>query len=45
LNKYKNEILKLRNEGASLADIQFFLREKRIVIVLSTIHRWLKKNE
>jgi len=44
LDKFKFEILKLRKEGASLADIQFWLREKRIVVALSSISRWLKKH-
>ena len=44
LDKFKFEILKLREAGASLADIQIFLRKNRIKVVTSTIHRWLKKN-
>ena len=42
LDKYKNPILKLKENGATLEEIQQFLEEKRIKVVLSTISRWLK---
>jgi len=44
LDKFKFELLKLHKSGASLGDLQFFLRKNRTKVVLSTIHRWLKKN-
>jgi len=44
LDKYNTQILKLKKEGASLSDIQFWLREKKVVVAVSTISRWLKKN-
>lgn len=46
LDRHSDEILSLRKSGASLADIQKFLRSrKRKVADLSTIWRWLKKAE
>ncbi len=44
LDNYKFELLKLHEQGASLGDLQFFLTQKRIKVVASTIHRWLKNN-
>jgi len=44
LDKFKFEILKLQRAGASLADLQFFLRQNRTKVAQSTIHRWLKKH-
>jgi len=44
LDKFKFEILQLQKEGASLADLQFFLRKNRTKVAQSTIHRWLKKH-
>jgi len=45
LDKFKFEVLSLRREGASLADIQIFLRDKKLVVALSSIQRYLKKHE
>jgi len=44
LDRYKGEVLQLHNAGASLSDIRLFLKSKRIIVVNSTIQRWLKKN-
>jgi len=44
LDKFKFELLKLHKSGASLGDLQFFLRKNRIKVALSTISRWLKKH-
>ena len=45
LNKYRAELLQLRNEGASYGDLRFWLRkEKRISIDRSNIMRFLNKN-
>lgn len=44
LDKFKHQILTLREAGSTLAEIQIFLREKRIKAATSTISRWLAKN-
>jgi len=44
LDNFKFEILKLQRAGASLADLQFFLRQNRTKVALSTISRWIKKH-
>lgn len=46
LNKYLTEVIQLSGNGASFADIQFWLRkEKRIKVDRSTIKRFLDKNK
>lgn len=45
LDQFKSEILKLRKANASLTDIRLFLKSKKVTVVNSTIHRFLKKNE
>lgn len=42
LDKYKFEILALRNEAATLQEIQIWLKEKKVSVQISTISRWLK---
>ncbi len=42
LDKYKFEILALRNEAATLQEIQIWLKEKKVSFQISTISRWLK---
>jgi len=44
LDKFKFELLNLHRSGASLGDLQFFLRKNRTTAAVSTIQRWLKKN-
>ena len=44
IDKLDTEVLRLRDAGASLADIQIFLSKNRIRVVPSTIQRWLKKH-
>jgi len=44
LDNFKFELLKLHKSGASLGDLQFFLRKNRTKVALSTISRWLKKH-
>ncbi|EAN7946107.1 hypothetical protein EOG18_23725 [Salmonella enterica] len=44
LDRYTGELLLLSREGASAAELQRWLREKRIRVVLSTVTRWLEKN-
>ncbi len=45
LDKFKHEILRLKAEGATLEMLQLWLREQRIRADVSTISRWLKKND
>lgn len=44
LDRHSGELLQLHREGASAAELQRWLREKRIRVVLSTVTRWLAKN-
>ena len=44
LDRYRMEILALRRHGASAAEIQRWLRQKRVCVVLTTVTRWLGKN-
>lgn len=44
LDKYKFELLSLHKAGCSIAEIQRFLRTKRIKVVHSTVSRWVKSN-
>ncbi|MDQ7005498.1 MAG: hypothetical protein Q9N67_11500 [Ghiorsea sp.] len=44
LDKLETQLLNLHKSGASLGDLQFFLRENRTKVAQSTIHRWLKKH-
>jgi len=45
LDKYKPEILQLKNAGLSLEGIRIWLDEKHIKATRSTISRWLKAHE
>lgn len=45
LDRYTAELLALRKAGASAADLQLWLRQHRISVVLSTVTRWLLKHE
>lgn len=45
LEKYKSEILELRENGGSIVEVQRFLRQKRIKVVHSTVSRFIKKYE
>lgn len=46
LDSHAFEILELRKNGATASEIQRWLRKKkRIVVALSTVTRWLDKNE
>ena len=42
LDQYKGELLALKNEGSSIAELQRWLRKKRIKVVHSTVLRWLQ---
>jgi len=44
LDKYKAEIIALRAEGATLQEIQIWLKQKRLSAEISTISRWLKNH-
>ncbi|HIF6447749.1 TPA: hypothetical protein ACX33Y_003870 [Klebsiella pneumoniae] len=44
LDRFRVEILALKHHGASAAEIQRWLRQKRICVVLTTVTRWLEKN-
>ena len=41
LDKWKYELINLRNNGATLEQLQDYLNQKGIRVVLSTISRWL----
>lgn len=43
LDQYKGELLALRREGCSIAELQRWLRKKRIKVVHSTVARWLEQ--
>ncbi|MDU7186034.1 MAG: hypothetical protein E6294_08390, partial [Klebsiella sp.] len=45
LDRYRMEILALRQHGASAAEIQRWLRQKRVCVFLTTVTRWLEKND
>lgn len=44
LDRYKGELLTLSQSGATCAELQRYLRTKRIKVVHSTVARWLAKN-
>ncbi|PLF09164.1 hypothetical protein [Klebsiella quasipneumoniae] len=44
LDRFRVEILALKHHSASAAEIQRWLRQKRICVVLTTVTRWLEKN-
>ncbi len=44
LDKYKSELLSLREEGVKPAKLKRWLQERRIKVELSTVTRWLAKN-
>lgn len=43
LDQYKGELLALRHEDCSIAELQRWLRKKRIKVVHSTVARWLEQ--
>lgn len=43
LDKYSGELLTLYRTGASIAELQRWLRSKRICVEHSTVSRWLDK--
>lgn len=44
LDRYRGELIQLRRNGASVAELQRWLRDHRIRIVHSTVARWVTKN-
>lgn len=44
LDRYKGELLTLSQSGATCAELQRYLRTKRIKVVHSTVARWLAKH-
>ncbi|MDP1166082.1 hypothetical protein, partial [Klebsiella pneumoniae] len=44
LDRYTGELLSLNQAGASAAELQRWLRARRIKVVWSTVTRWLEKN-
>jgi hypothetical protein len=44
LDKFKFELLELHRAGASGAELQRYLRSKRIKVTHSTVQRWLVNN-
>ncbi len=45
LDDWHYELINLRQEGATLNELKDFLKDKKTIVVLSTISRWLKKND
>ncbi|HBC3931557.1 TPA: hypothetical protein KD853_004735 [Vibrio parahaemolyticus] len=45
LDQYKGELIALRREGCSIAELQRWLRKKRIKVVHSTVARWLEQQD
>ena len=44
LRRYDSEILALRKEGCSYAEIQRWLKKKRLIVAHSTVARWIKRH-
>lgn len=44
LDRYTGELRQLHQAGASAAELQRWLRAKRIKVVLSTVTRWLARH-
>ena len=44
LDKFKYELLSLHQSGATIAELQRFLRNNRIKVVHSTVYRWIEKH-
>ena len=44
LDRYRGELLQLQRNGASVAELQRWLRDHRIRVVHSTVARWVTKN-
>ena len=44
LDRYRGELLLLHRGGASVAELQRWLRARRIRVVHSTVARWIARN-
>ncbi len=44
LDKYTAELITLRHQGVSIAELQRWLRGKRIKVAWSTVSRWLNNH-
>ena len=44
LDRYRGELLQLHRGGASVAELQRWLRARRIRVVHSSVARWIDKN-
>lgn len=44
LDRYKGDLILLKRQGATIAELQRWLREHRIKVVHSTVARWLQKH-
>ena len=44
LDRYKGELLALKNSGSSCAELQRYLRGKRVKVAYTTVSRWLAKH-
>ena len=44
LDRYGNKLQQLHQAGASVAELQRWLRDRRIRVVHSTVARWIAKN-
>lgn len=45
LDRYTSELVALREKGATFAELQRYLRSKRIKVVLTTVTRYMRKLE
>lgn len=43
LDRYTGELLQLRQAGATIAELQRWLRERRVAVVHATVARWLNR--
>lgn len=44
LDKYKSELLRLHQAGATIVELQHWLRKHRVKVAHSTVSRWIKKH-
>ena len=44
LDRYRGELLQLHRAGASVAELQRWLRARRIHVVHSSVARWIARN-
>lgn len=43
LDRYAGELIQLHKAGATIAELQRWLRERRVVVVHATVARWMKR--